>query len=528
MADDPWAQFVPGAVKRDPSTPAVTAPKPASAAAGADPWAQFVPGATPTPSPLTTSAPISPSAPGAVGQGQDLGTTALWNKPANASWGDYMLAHLAGAVKPLSGVADPRQNVNEALAFGSGLTGGAQNLIPDVKTRTAQAFQELDPQTAFALSGAGYLAGPGKLGIASKVGEAVAPTIGGWAAPAVGGAAEGALSSGAGTAFQGGSAADITRNALFGGGAGLVAGGVLGRPGAPDVTPPEVGRPQSSAGPATGMYAQKVAAYSPLDSIAFDNHGQALNQAQAAVRAVRDPNGLGVDLGIPKDVNDIVTNLGRNPLVSGRNLQQASSDLRATGDWTGHRFADAIDTHLDTAPPIPGYGQIGEAGAAKNAGDLINGRINDLERLAKESPSGAPGPTPAAVQATKEWHDPGAPQYDALSALQQSMQPSFNWWHARHIAGPLLGAGLGAAEGFFNPAEKQNPYLTAATQGLEGAALFSGLPALARARPGNALNTARYVIGTGQPAPAGTPGPLGDALLKAILGQGAANQQWPY
>ena len=125
------------------------------------------------------------------------------------------------------------------------------------------------------------------------------------------------------------------------------------------------------------MYAQKVAAYTPLDATAFDNHGQALNQAQAAIRAVRDPNGLGVDLGIPKDVNDVVANLTQNPVVSGRNLQQASSALRATGDWTGHRFADAIDSHLDTAPPMPGYGQVGEAGAAKNAGDLINGRIND-------------------------------------------------------------------------------------------------------------------------------------------------------
>jgi hypothetical protein len=278
------------------------------------------------------------------------------------------------------------------------------------------------------------------------------------------------------------------------------------------------------------MYAQKTAAYAPLDALVYDTHGDAINQAQNIIRATRDPHGLGVDLGIPQDVNDIVAPLQQSPVVSGRNLQEASRDLRATGDWTGHRFADQFDNVLKNDDPLKG-GDAGEGWDAKQAGDNLYGRINDLERLAKESPSGAPGPTPSAVQQTKDRYAPDprqtpGPEYQSLTALQKAMQPNFNFWTARHIAAPLVGAALGGAEGYFNPAEGQNHWLTAATQAAEGAAIFGGGHALARARPGSALNATNYTIGTGQPyIPPSNAGPLGDRLRAIIFGNMAAGQK---
>jgi hypothetical protein len=442
-----------------------------------------------------------------------------------------MTRPIAKTEDPLSAARDYGLSAFDAATFGY----GPSQL--GLQSQTAQAHANLGLLDPLAET-IGYAAGPGKIlgplargavGVAAPAVAAPGASLAARVAGSVGaGALEGGAAGGAGAAGHGGDAGDIAQGALVGtvGGAASGAVGGLG----PKPKTPEVGQPQSSTGAATGMYAQKVAAYAPLDNIVFNNQGSALNQAQAGIRAVRDPNGLGVDLGIPKDVNDIVASLSNNPIVSGRNLQQASRDLRDTGDWTAHRFADAIDNHLDTAQPmsINGVptGQIGEAGAAKDAGDLIYSRIEGLERLAKETPSGAPGPTPSAVQKTKSFYDPSDPEYQTLDALQQAMQPKFSFYGARHIAGPLIGAGLLGAEGYFNPAERQNPYVTAGREALEGALLFKGLKGAAQANPTAALNAARYTIATGQPMSTAT-GRVNDALSNLLFGRSAANQ-WPY
>jgi hypothetical protein len=222
-------------------------------------------------------------------------------------------------------------------------------------------------------------------------------------------------------------------------------------------------------------------------------------------------------------VNDIVTKLYRQPTATGRVIQQASQDLRSTGDWTGHRFADALDNTLAAAQPIAG-GQAGEAAAAQQAGDTLWGRIKDLNRL----DAGGDTPTPAAVKQTMAFQQPDSPQYQSLQDLQSAMKPSFNWWHLRHPAAALLGAGVGVAEDQLSPDQHHNanPWGNAFLHAGAGAALFSGLPAIAAARPGAALNAARYAIGTGQPMTTPT-GRVGDALLNLILARGASNQT-PY
>lgn len=169
-------------------------------------------------------------------------------------------------------------------------------------------------------------------------------------------------------------------------------------------------------------------------------------------------------------------------------------------------------------------GQVGEAGAAKKAGDLIYGRIESLERLAQETPSGEPGPTPAAVAKTKSYYDqnPSGPEYQSLGALQQAMKPSFNWWVAHRAAAPLIGAAIGGTIGAFNPAEGQNRGITAIQDAFEGAAGVYGLRELAMPRPGQALNAARYSIATGQPAPSRAPPAAGQALRNLLFGWGSS------
>jgi hypothetical protein len=74
---------------------------------------------------------------------------------------------------------------------------------------------------------------------------------------------------------------------------------------------PEVGVPESSFAPATGMYAAKGAAYDPLNKIYFDSSAvrTGLNRGHAAISLERDPQGVGANLNIPPDVQQIVTNL---------------------------------------------------------------------------------------------------------------------------------------------------------------------------------------------------------------------------
>jgi hypothetical protein len=491
MADDPWGQFV-----EKPN----------------DPWAQFTapPATAQTPPASSSSASSSAAAtPGVAAWlpgSQTLSNMSRTFDDAMTFGGaDYATAKVGAALHSLLGLP----NVPSA---------------DDLRAQTASASAALPAAVRIPTEIAGYAMGPGPAGA-----EALGLRGVGLVRGALGGAAEGAAASGLGAAGHGGSLSDVEGAAEMGGATGAVAGGLGGAfSRGPKPQAPAVGQPQSSTGPATGMYASKVSAYAPLDNIYFDNpaYSGAINQAQTAIGNVRDPQGLGVDLGIPKDVNDIVTKLYREPVATGRVIQQASQDLRSTGDWTAHRFADALDNTLNTAQPMTG-GQAGDAGAAKNAGDYLYGRINDLERLGDDPTQltkGAISKT-ASYYPTQPGVQPG-PEAQSLSTLQNAVQPPFNWWHVRHMAAPVIGAGLGAAEGFFNPAEKQNPYLTAATQALEGGVLFSGLPAgaaaIGRARAANALAGARYAIGTGQAAPAATLGPGGNALRNLLFGPGAS------
>ena len=426
--------------------------------------------------------------------------------------------------KTEGGIAAAR---DAGLSFGDALTMGYGSQALGAQDAVKEANANLGILAPL-VQGGGYVAGPGKVlgplargavgltGLGTEAGAGLAARLG---ASAAGGGLEGGAAGGLGAGGHGG---DVAQGALTGGLEGAAIGGLFGGSG-PAPKAPEVGE----ANPITpgSLYAKKTAAYAPLDSTYFDSptYNAALTQGHSVIRNLRDPQGQGANLGIPKDVSDIVNNLSQEPVVTGRVIQEASRDLRATGDWTGHRYADALDKALNTAQPMSvngqPTGQIGAAGAAQKAGDDLWGRIKDLNRLSQEGPTGAPGPTPGAIQATKSNWAQGTPEYDALTALQGAVKPGFNWSHLRHAVAPLAFEGAALGEHYMDP-DDQYPWLRAGLHGLAAGSMFTALPAIAAARPGPAINAARYTLGTGQPMTTPT-GRLGNSLLQLMLGRAA-------
>jgi hypothetical protein len=466
-------------------------------------------GQAPTPNPSQTSAPASPqsaSPPPDQSQGQ--------------SW---LLSHLARASQ---GLNDWTRAAQQGMTFGL-----VDKLLPGVSAQaqadTAAAQARLG--TAGMIPEAlGYAVGPGEVMGGLRAGAAGLQGLTGLGARALTSIpAEGALASGVGTAAQGGTPSQIATATGIGGALGGVtslAGNLASRIGPKPVTP-DVGQAGTATRPATGMYAQREAAYAPLDKIYMDpgEVQDAINvKAQNVIANQRDPQGMGAKI-VPDDTNNYLTKFLNNPAFTARNLQDASRYLRNQGDWVSNRYADALDGVMQTSQPIAG-GAPGDAWAAKQAGDLWHGRIQGLERLDAESPSGAPGPTAGAVAKTRGYYDPADPEYQALGDLQSAQQPRFNWWLARHAIGPVAGAAFGGIENAIDPEAHKNPWLNALSRGLEGGLIYGGLHRAAAPSPSGALANARYAIGTGQLAGPRNPiaDPVAAALRNLLFGQGAS------
>jgi hypothetical protein len=278
MADDPWGKFVPKS--------------------NDDPWSQFVAPSQGSPTPPPASGPISPSAPGAVGQASSPGAQpASFNqgpdtlgqmgafdpRAANSTWSDFLLAHLAelGKAAGQAGqTADDyvRAATNKVLpgdkfaAYMSNLTGVGGGDLASQQAQTAAANQRLGPAGRVASSITGY--GPlAALGIAPALGGGV---LASGAELATGGALEGAGQSRADT--WGGVAKDaLTSAAKMGvGGVGV---GILGKVANPvmnavaDVIGKPIGRvtgvlatPEEAT---ASTQAAKTAAYDKFDDVLY-------------------------------------------------------------------------------------------------------------------------------------------------------------------------------------------------------------------------------------------------------------------
>ena len=212
--------------------------------------------------------------------------------------------------KTEGGIAAAR---DAGLSFGDALTMGYGSQALGAQDAVKEANANLGILAPL-VQGGGYVAGPGKVlgplargavgltGLGTEAGAGLAARLG---ASAAGGGLEGGAAGGLGAGGHGG---DVAQGALTGGLEGAAIGGLFGGSG-PAPKAPEVGE----ANPITpgSLYAKKTAAYAPLDSTYFDSptYNAALTQGHSVIRNLRDPQGQGANLGIPKDVSDIVNNL---------------------------------------------------------------------------------------------------------------------------------------------------------------------------------------------------------------------------
>ena len=448
------------------------------------------------PVPLSTDAAPAETAP------IDSATGQPWQSTGSAIK-DFFLKPRAKTEGVGAAAQDYGLGIGDAATMG--LVGKA--LGPGAQDAIAQAHQNLGLMD-YAAQGIGYGMAPGQVigrGAVGAVG-ALAPGAGRLAGSIAAGGLEGAAA-GAGNVYghnQGwGDLSGVPTGALIGGlmgGAGGAAGGEAG----PAPKAPETGTPAMSGGvPATGMYAQREAAYKPLDSIYFKqgDYAAPVNQATAALRAARDPMSVGLQgeqIGITPEIKSAVQKIVNQPIATGRNIQEASQALKDINTPVAHQFATALDSTLANAQPVAGSvtkpgvaAQAGDAATAQQAGNLWHGRIKDLEAL--------DNPTPGAIKQVQSWprNAPGTPVGDALATLTQSQKPSFSPYAMRHMIAPAAGAVTGGVEGYINAAEGQDPWTNAGIHSLEEAMLFSGLHAAAAPRPAGPLNAARYAIGTG-------------------------------
>jgi hypothetical protein len=514
-AEDPFAQYL------APSKPAAVD----------DPFAQY----------------LKPAAPGAAAPAAlDLGTTAFWNKPANASWQDYMLAHLA---KPFQGANQAAQDYArtavDAATFGLGdrlqsaLTG---NSLEQERTNTANAAGRLGAMAPI-VGGAMYAMGPGELGLAAK---AAGKLGGGYLAGIAGSAAEGA---GAGALGAAGHDESVGQGALYGGllgSAGGALGGVAGR-----------GGTLPAARTAADLGQQATTEYAPLAANKFGSW-----DVNAALQPVR--NSMTQDeADLAKRSLTEVNALTSKPIVTGADIQArmrrlgsiAANSPEAKDAEFAPQLRSALQGVLDSTTPI--QGTVGAAGAAKAAGDVPYGMGQDVRRLddwvAASKIAGGPDVGTSAKNYLlstqgKQLAPQGTPIFDAINTLAATAKPAqapgvpntFELRHAIHpiisgLGGAAAGAVTGGATSGWDPARMLEE---AAVGGLGIYGVHAGGTAIRalvqQAAQQRALDAARATLSTVGRMPGGGYAPTAqaiapvlptasvrDALRTLIFGQGA-------
>lgn len=507
-----------------------------------DPWVKLgappLPDATPsssTTSGSTTQATTTSSSTAPVTDGVSADDQSMYGGKRfglGAYLPDWMMKPVAKVESPLDAARDYALATGDAATFG-----GIGHLVG--KENVAQAHQNLGLMD-YAAQGIGYGLGPGKI-LGPIAGKAVGLTGLGAEGAGLGerigasmlaGGGEGAVAGGAGAYGHG---EDVGTGALLGalgGAAGGAFGGMGPRPKAPDV-----GVPGGSSSPATGMYATMRDAYKPLDSIYFDRTlgVRAANQGAAFIRANRDPANLGANLGISPEAKSIVNNALNAPVLTARNLQEASRNLRDLDNGTNanaHVLADQFDSVLARGNPMP-QSQVngaavapGDAAGYKTQGDTWWGRIQDLNRLGTDPADLTKADIATTLAKQQQTNNPASSPAGvaALNTLTGAMKAPLNPWHLRHIVAPAAFEGAAYADQQLDPNDSV-PWLRPVLHGLAGATLFSGLPAVLRPRPGPALQNARYAIATGKSPTPGVTGTVGNMLGDLLMGRAATGRE---
>jgi hypothetical protein len=541
MADDPFAGY-----------------KPPSQAQGTDPFAGY-------------SAPASPAA-------------ASPAAPSDETWSSYLLRHMAAPGQtlhdfsvgldtatraatdwPTYGLAD--KLVSNLPRPQQPATGNDYSPKGDPQADTAAAHQRLGGwDIPVSLAGSAVSATP-ELKAASAIGEALPSWLGGgkWLGGVLGSGTVGAGTSALGAyGHEAGwtpDVGDIAKQTAIGTGVGMLSGlpgGVVGRGG---TLPPA----QTPAALETAMKAE----YAPLDAGVF--HGP--SQVAPALDAVTNTM-TGAEKDLAKSTMARVEKLGAQNLVTGSDIQSYQKlfdGLGRTGSDLDRQFApqfsNALEGVMQNATPYgrnltPRQGMslmlpgplggtglaAGDMAAARDAGDQVFGRLQDVDRLQgwQDAAKVAGGPDVGAQARSYLLSDEGqrlapqgTPRYDAFNTLAgTSAAPSVSGvpstYDVRHllrpIAGPLVegaivGASGQAAEGHFDPAHFAAEMAIGA--GL-GYGLHKGTPwAMGKFVQGpaqqRAIDAARVVASTGLPqAPVLPNAPLRNALRSLGFSLGGA------
>lgn len=402
-------------------------------------------------------AAASTSAPPA---GQDLGTTALWNKPADTSWSDFMLAHLA---KPFQGadqaandygrVASNAMTFNQADRLNSWLAG------TDLAQERAASAAARDRLGAMApvVEGATYAVGPGELNIAGRLGGKLAGMAG-----------EGAI---AGGLYGAGAANDVSQmpGAAAMGALGGAGAGALGR-GATKLLNYGATAGATAAGRAAGVLdnpddvtattkAARDAAYDVMKNTPLDigDTRQALQGVRNSVQAL-DPTG-GFQKNAPRtmaildNLQDHVTNnnavSAHDLLALGLDKLKNIPDTAAAGGENELKgpVQKGIENFLESGPAA---GQLADAKAAHQT--YANAKA--LEQWQKGLSDFGTSPANAAQDLAQTFYsDPASKaQYDALANIANAGgggQTAWGLMHAAHepIDMAAAAAGLGHMAG---------------------------------------------------------------------------------
>jgi hypothetical protein len=438
---------------------------------------------------------------------------------------------------------------------------------PQAQADTAAAHKALGAaDLPISLAGSAVSATP-ELKAASAIGEALPSWLGGgkWLGGVLGSGAVGAGTSALGAyGHEAGwtpDVGDVEKQTAIGGGVGMLSGlpgGVVGRGGAlpPAQTP-------------AALKAAKDVAYAPLNEGVF--HGP--SQIAPALDAVTNTM-TGAEKDLAKPTMAKVEKLGGQNLVTGSDIQSYQKLFDGLGRTGGDvdrefapQFSNALEGVMQNTTPYgrnltPGQGMslmtgggmgghglaAGDMAAARDAGDQVFGRLQDVNRLQgwQEAANVAGGPDVGSQARSYLLSDegqrlapPGTARYDAINELAGTTgAPSVSGvpstWDVRHllrpIAGPLVegmivGGGGQAAEGHFDPAHFLEEMALGTTLGY---GLHKGVPAafgkfLQGPQQQRAIDAARVALSTGQTqAPVLPNAPLRNALQTLLFSQGAA------
>ena len=496
----------------------------------------------------------------------------LWNKPDNVSTSDFLLAHLANLKTPFQGAGQAAKDYARAtfdagtFGFGNDIQAAISGNTPEQeRAATQQAHQRLGLMD-YAASAIGY-APTGELGIGSRIGEAAAPYLGptvkstvagvapaagkfgSWAGGVLGSGAEGATAGGVGAAGHGD---DVGTGALMGaalGAAGGVPGGVVGRGGtlAPAVS-------------ADDLHATASQIYKPLDNIIFNSSSEVHPELDAFKNAIGSTTDLtGKRLNQATGTSAILDDLYGSPQLTGRNIQEAQRSLDKIASSPSSSVQDqeyapklksALQNVMDNGLPfagVPAGNQAaGYAGLVQRAGDLIHGRVEDVDTLntmvAKSQAGNKPdlGAQMGAYMTSNQGMNfikPGTPQYDAANALSATAQaPLTNpdagitmWDLKKHLLWPAVGLAGAQVAGAYGSTEGHQPWWATLPEDvggiIAGVGLKKGLGMAGAAAQQQALAAARTAFSTGQSQAPVLPGaPLRDTMRRLMFGQTAAGQ----